>query len=184
MGECCLTACGRAGDAQNEVITYRPWGWRTVFLTEWGGWTQLCYFLATLIGPRFFGRVPDRFFTLAWPVGVFIGIMFYAGVLPGILSARAKGECGHDYPATVNHTDVCGASGTDPCAKTPCGDILIGAGLFGFFQHVRVPPPPPLMPVRELPPCLPGGPVPPPSFAAQPRAFLPFVLQAGRQGSC
>ena len=77
----------------------------------------------------------DRYFALAWPVGGFIGIMFYSTVLPGIIGAIQKGECGYEYPALVNDTDVCGPDGTTACAKVPCKDSAIGAGLFGFFQH-------------------------------------------------
>lgn len=36
-------------NAQNDVITYTPWGWRTVYLTEWGGLLQLLFFVTALL---------------------------------------------------------------------------------------------------------------------------------------
>jgi hypothetical protein len=124
-------------NAQNEAITYHPWGWATIYLTNWGGVTQLLFWLLALVcsGSAAGRRRVDRYFTLAWPVGVFIGVMFYGSVLPGIIGAVTKGECGHEYPATVNRTDVCGAHGNVTCAKVACRDVLVGAGVFGFFQH-------------------------------------------------
>ncbi len=124
-------------NAQNEAITYQAWGWQTIYLTNWGGVTQLFFWLTALLcsGTGRGQRHVDRYFTLAWPLGVFIGVMFYAAILPGIISAVMHHQCGHKYPATVNHTDACGPHGNTTCAKAACEEVLIGAGLFGFCQH-------------------------------------------------
>lgn len=121
-------------NAQNEAITYQPWGWQSIYLTNWGGVTQLLFWLTALLCTPRGQRHIDRFFSLAWPVGVFIGLMFYAAILPGIVHAVASGECGHKYPATVNRTDVCGRHGNATCAAT-CDEVLMGATVFGFCQH-------------------------------------------------
>lgn len=124
-------------DAQNEAITYHPWGWQSIYLTNWGGVTQLFFWLTALScsGTDKGRRHADRYFTLAWPLGVFIGVMFYATILPGIIGAVSHHQCGHEYPATVNNTHVCGPNGNATCAKAACEEVLIGAGLFGFCQH-------------------------------------------------
>ena len=61
--------------------------------------------------------------------------MFYGMVFPGIIASSSAGECGHEYPATVNRTDVCGLNGTMPCAKSSCEGVAVGAGIFGCLQH-------------------------------------------------
>ena len=123
-------------NAQNEAITYQPWGWQSIYLTNWGGVTQLLFWLTALLcyGTSRGQRHVDHFFSLAWPVGVFIGVMFYAAILPEIIHAVASGECGHKYPATVDRTDVCGQHGNATCAAT-CDEVLMGAAVFGFCQH-------------------------------------------------